>query len=332
MRRPKVKLDNLVVFMAVADKHGIDGAAVELGLSPSGVRKQLDSIENTFGINLFEKRQGRMILSEDGELFYDDAAKAVEQAILAEEQIYARRAIRNRHLVLGHSTNLPPKVIAAVSQLHVEDDSPVRIEHKSGLTSTVLRNVLDGTMHAGFGILPIHAPNLLVYTIHEEPLVVCIPAGHKFATKPVISPQDLDSEPFIAISREPWPQRHQEIEDHCAGFGVSLRVVADAYSAPEALAYVQQNSGICLLPASSAIGRSGVLIKPLSTQVLKRRCGVFIREDNHSSPLLQKLIEAALEWAKPPLFKRDPVPVRLPIGIKEGLRKVKEISYSSPRK
>ena len=43
MRRPRVKLDNLVVFMAVADKPGIDGAAVELALSPSGVRKQLDT-------------------------------------------------------------------------------------------------------------------------------------------------------------------------------------------------------------------------------------------------------------------------------------------------
>lgn len=326
MRRPRVKLDNLVVFMTVADKHGIDGAAVELGLSPSGVRKQLETLENTFGIRLFEKRQGHLILSEDGELFYGDAAKAVEQAILAEEQIYARRAIRNHHLVVGHSTNLPPKLIAAISQLRVEDKSAVRIEHKSGLTSTVVRDVLNGTIHAGFGILPIHSSDLLVWTIYEEPLVVCIPAGHKFAAKPAISPQDFDGEPFIAVSREPWPQRHQEIEDHCAGFGVGLRIVADAYSAPEALSYVEQKSGICLLPASSATGRPGVLTKTLSTHVLKRRCGVFIREGSHSSPLLQKLIEVSFELTNRPRLKHEAAPVRLPIMVKEGLRRVKEIS------
>ena len=318
MRRPRVKLDNLVVFMAVADKHDIDGAAVELGLSPSGVRKQLDSIENILGIRLFEKRQRRLILSEDGEGFYDDAAKAVDQALLAEEQIYARRAIRNHHLVVGHSTNLPPKVIAAISQLQVRDDSAVRIEHKSGLTSTVMRDVLNSTMHAGFGILPIPAPGLLISTIYEEPLVVCIPAGHKFAVKSVISPQDFDGEPFIAVSREPWPQRHQEIDEHCAGFGIDLQVVADAYSAPEALAYVEQKVGLCLLPASSAAGRIGILTKPLSTHVLKRRCGVFIREDNRSSVLLQKLIEAALELMARPRLKREPVPVRLPIVIRRS--------------
>lgn len=326
MRRPRVKLDNLVVFMTVADKHDIDRAAVELGLSPSGVRKQLDSIENTLGIRLFEKKQGRLILSEDGEDFYDDAAKAVEQALLAEEQIYARRAIRNHHLVVGHSTNLPPKVIAAISQLQIEDDQAVRIEHKSGLTSTVVRDVLNSTMHAGFGILPIHAPDLLLWTVYEEPLIVCIPTGHRFATKPVISPQDFDGEPFIAVSREPWPQRHQEIDEHCADFGVDLRVVADAYSAPEALAYVEQKAGLCLLPASSATGRTGILTKPLSTHVLKRRCGVIIREDNRSSVLLQKLIEAALQSTGRSHLKREPDSVRLPIVIKEGLRRVKEIS------
>ncbi len=31
---------------------------------------------------------------------------------------------------------LPPKLIAAIAQLCIEDDQPVDIEHRSGLTST----------------------------------------------------------------------------------------------------------------------------------------------------------------------------------------------------
>lgn len=325
MRRPKVKLDNLVAFLAVAEKRDIDDAAGELGLSASGVRKQLDAIENTFGIRLFEKIQGRLMLTEDGELFYEDAMKAVEQALLAEEQVYARQTIRNHHLVVGHSTNLPPRLIAAIAQLRIEGDQPVRIEHRSGLTSTTVRKVIDGALHAGFGILPIRSQDLLVRTIYEEPLVVCLPVGHRFTAKPVISPQDFDGEAFIAVSREPWPERHREIEDHCADFGVVLHVVADAYSASEALAYVEHKTGICLLPASSVVGWPGIVAKPLSTHVLARRCGVFIREDSHS-PLLQKLIEASLRQTNDLRIKRGPVSVTLPIVAKEEFRKVKGVS------
>ena len=98
---------------------------------------------------------------------------------------------------------------------------------------------------------------------------------------------------MIAVSREPRPERHREIEDHFLGFGIDLEVVADAYSAPEALTYVEQRVGFCLLAGTSVVNRPGITVKPLSTRVLMRRSGVFIREENRS-PLLQKLIETLL--------------------------------------
>jgi DNA-binding transcriptional LysR family regulator len=52
MRRPKVTLDNLTAFITVTEKRNVEDAAKELGLSASGARKQLDTIENTFGIRL----------------------------------------------------------------------------------------------------------------------------------------------------------------------------------------------------------------------------------------------------------------------------------------
>jgi DNA-binding transcriptional LysR family regulator len=325
MRRLRVKLDNFIAFMIVAEKRNVDDAAEELGLSASGVRKQLDVIENTFGIRLFEKSGGSLILTDDGELLYDDAMKTVEQALLAEERVYARQAIRNHHLVVGHSTNLPPKLITLITKIHIDDMHPVRLEHRSGLTSTTVRGVIEGSLHAGFGILPIRSPELLIRTIYEEPLVACIPTGHRLAVKPVISPQDFDGEPIIAVSREPWPERHREIEDHCADFGVDLRVVADAYSASEALIYVEQKAGICLLPISSVNCRAGITVKSLTTHVLMRRCGVFIREDNHS-PLLHKLLEVSLRQAEDVRLRRGLASVTLSITDREGHRKVKGVS------
>ena len=325
MRRPKVKLDNLIAFMAVAERHNIDGAAEELGLSPSGVRKQLENIEDTYGIRLFGKSRGRLILTEEGEQFYEDARKAVDQVLLTEEQVYARQAIRNHHLVVGHSTNLPPKLIAAITQIHIDDTQSVRIQHRSGLTSTTVRGVIEGSLHAGFGILPIRATELLVRTVYEEPLVACIPTGHRLAVRSSISPHDLDGEPMIAVSREPWPERHREIEEHFLDFGVVLSVVADAYSVPEAMAYVEQKIGVCLLPATSVTVRPGLMVKALSTHILMRRCGVFIREDNRT-PLLQKIFNVSFQQAEDPSLRREPTSVMLATTDREGSRKVKKLS------
>lgn len=326
-----MKLDNLIAFMTVAAKHSIEDAAGDLGLSPSGVRKQLENIEDAFGIRLFESVRGSLTMTEDGELFYEDAKKAVDQVFLAEEQVYARQAIRDRHLLVGHSTNLPARLIAAIAQIKIEDTHPVQIEHRSGLTSSTVRGVIEGSLHAGFGILPIRAPELLIRTIHVEPLVACLPADHRLALRAVVSPQDFDGEAVVAIARQPWPERHQEIEDHLADFGARIRVVADAYSGPEALAYVEQKLGVCFLPSSATVCQPGIITKPLSTRILFRRYGVFVREDN-KSVLLQKLLDVSLRLHDGTYLRRGPVVVSAQVTPWEDARKVRRVFQSSPKK
>jgi hypothetical protein len=63
---------------------------------------------------------------------------------------------------------------------------------------------------------------------------------------------------------------------------------------------VEQKTGICLLPGTSITGQPWITVKPLSTNILTRRCGLFVREDNRS-PLLQKLLDMALRRKRPAL-------------------------------
>lgn len=44
---------------------------------------------------------GSLVLTEDGKLFHEDVRKAVDQVLLAEEQLAAHQAIRNHHLLIG---------------------------------------------------------------------------------------------------------------------------------------------------------------------------------------------------------------------------------------
>jgi LysR family hca operon transcriptional activator len=262
-------------------------------LTPSAVRKQIEAVEGVLGVGLFEGRKGNLAVTEDGEIFVADAMVAVERAILAEEKTLSRQALKHHHLYIGHSTYLPPRLIALVHRIGIEGIPLVRIDHVSGLTANIVRRVFEGSLHAGFGFLPIQEPELMVRLINEEPLVACIPSSHRLAAKAAIYPHDLDGEPVIAVAREPMPLLHREIEEHFAEFGITLRIVADAFAAPEAMNYVVQKIGICLLAASSVTVRQGVSVRPLSTRVLTRRSGIFIREDNRS-PLTQKLIETVL--------------------------------------
>jgi DNA-binding transcriptional LysR family regulator len=172
----------------------------------------------------------------------------------------------------------------------------IRLEHKAGLTLALAADVVRGTLHAGLGYLPIVHPDLLVYQISEEPIVVCMPKAHPLSVKPMLRPKDLEGQPIIAASRDTFPILHRQIDDFFDDFGIKLNIVADAFGPHEAISMVEQRVGLCLVAASNA--KPYVVSKPLVPQTLKRRCGLFVREDNRH-PALRGFIDLLLEKTAP---------------------------------
>jgi DNA-binding transcriptional LysR family regulator len=78
---------------------------------------------------------------------------------------------------------LPPRLMAMLIQFHFEGAPPVEIEHRPELTPLIVQQVLDGTLHVGFGFLPQEHPDLTVRQLCEEPLVACLPASHPISAK-----------------------------------------------------------------------------------------------------------------------------------------------------
>jgi len=278
-------MDTLAAIICTAEKKSVTRAGTELGLSPSAITKRIKSAERITETKLFMTTEEGLILTEAGELCYGEAIKSLEHALLAEEKIAAYQMLKARHILVGHSTYLPPRFMGILIQFRFDADPPVHIEHRGGLTSAIAQQVIDGTLHAGFGYLPQVHPDLHVEQLFEEPLVVCMPSSHSLAAKHVIDPRDFNHEPFIAVSREQLPLLHEEIDDYFQGFGIHLNIVADAFDSPEAIAYVEQKMGVCLLASSSIHLRPGIVTKPLTHRILTRKSGMFIRADNRNELL-----------------------------------------------
>jgi DNA-binding transcriptional LysR family regulator len=163
------------------------------------------------------------------------------------------------------------------------------IEQTGGLDSDIERAVAGSVLHVGISFLPVNVPGLTVQPLLEDPVVLCVKAGHPLATKVEIRPEDLEGQPVIAVARGTIPALHEEIAGFFSGFGQELNVVADAYTPSEALCLVEQQIGVCFLARSSAVLGRNVVTKPLFTNVLTRKCGIFYREEN-AHPMIQRFV------------------------------------------
>jgi DNA-binding transcriptional LysR family regulator len=283
VRLPSLTFDVLVAVIALAERRTTELAAEELSLTPSAVHKRIRAAEALLGQRLFVGTDDGMVLTDEGRIFYPEAVRSVEQALLTEEKTRAFIRLNHGHILVGHSTYLPPRLLALVMKLELASSLAIKIHHIPGITASLAQRVVNGTLHVAFGDLPAPHPALLSHQLLEEPLMVCMLKSHSLAIQPFVRPQDLEGVPIIAVSRDSLPMQHLEIEDYFAGFGMQLHIAADAFGPPEALGMVEQNMGVSLLSASAAQS-AAVVAKPLAVKTLTRRSGLYVRGDNrHSS-------------------------------------------------
>ena len=80
-------MNELPIFIAVADNGGFSSAAAVLGLSKSAVSKRISQLESNLGVRLFHRTTRHLSLTEAGVTFYESAAAAVRCAQDAEDAV-----------------------------------------------------------------------------------------------------------------------------------------------------------------------------------------------------------------------------------------------------
>jgi LysR family transcriptional regulator, benzoate and cis,cis-muconate-responsive activator of ben and cat genes len=291
-------MDAQIAVLAVAEKGSLEAAGKYLGIGKSAVRKRVHSIESELGTPVFRSAGKGMVPTDAGNIYLPVARESVRQASLGVDRVRAFVRVQTNDLRIGYSSHLNARLLAVIAQLRLRPNDSLQIRTESLLTRQVIARVLQGELNVGFGFLPIQEPDLFARQIMEEPLMVCLPAGHRLGAKGEIQPEELENEPMIAVGRKALPGKHEEMVAHFESLGVSLRFVADAYLPREALWQVGQGSGFALMTRSSAeTSRSDIVLRPLADRLLTVKSGVFIRrEHDQSDNSIKQFVERV--WAE----------------------------------
>jgi len=293
MRQLRVTMDGQIALLAVAEKGSFEAAGKYLGIGKSAIRKRVHSVDTELGTPVFRAMGKGMVLTDAGNLYLLSARESVRQALLGVDRVQAFLRAQTNDLRIGYSTYLNTRLLDIIRRIQPEGIGSLSVTKESLTTRQTVAGVLQGDFHVGFGILPILESDISSRLLFEEPLVACLPVRHRLATRSMIRPEELENEPVISVSRKGLPGRHQEIVTHFESLGVSLKFVADAYSAREALWLVTQGIGVSLTTRFSASSyRYDVVIRPLSDRLLTVKSGVFTRRDH-----VQKLVSDFVDLA-----------------------------------
>lgn len=246
-------LEQLRIFVAVAERQHVTQAARALNLTQSAVSSALAALETRHGVALFD-RVGRGIrLNTAGQVFLDEARAVLARAAAAETALADLSGLARGRLSIHASQTiasywLPPR-LAAFHAAHPGIDLDIAI----GNTAQVARAVAEGEAELGLVEGEVDDPVLERSLLDHDDLALIVAAAHPWAGL-AAEPEDLTASAWVMREAGSGTRAALEAALKARGLGLADLTIAMTLPANEAVrTAVRAGAGAALLSRSVAV-------------------------------------------------------------------------------
>jgi DNA-binding transcriptional LysR family regulator len=191
------QLPYLDTFATAAELSCFTAAGRALGLTQAAVSQRVQALEAQLGVALFQRRGGRVLLTEAGRRLHGYARRILDLHREARREVTGRPAPLTGELALAASSvpgeHLLPGLLDAFRRKHPH----VRVRAAVADTGAVLGQVERGAAHLGLVGGKGASPHLEYRCFACDTLVLVVPAGHPWARRRRVSLDRLCGQPLI---------------------------------------------------------------------------------------------------------------------------------------
>ncbi|WP_375054978.1 LysR family transcriptional regulator [Zobellella sp. DQSA1] len=229
-------------FAAVAREGSITRAAEQLLLAQPAVTMTIKKLEQRLGTALFDRRQGRMHLTAEGERLYQHAERILGALRLAEQDMAALHDLNSGEVCIGIPSMLgsfyfPPLLMAFK---HRYPGLSIRVEEAG--TQDLLERLCRGELGLGIVLTSSLPAGLTGLPLLREEMVAVVSAEHPARHQPYMAIEDFLRQE-LAVFRHGFFHR-EYIDDVARQTGISPRIGFESNLIPLLKAVVRQGFAI----------------------------------------------------------------------------------------
>lgn len=281
------QIQDLHVFVAVAESGSFSAAARSLRLSPSTVSKLISRIENRVGVRIFDRSWKAAILTREGEFYLQNVRRAID-AITDLESLGETLARVPHGTLRVHAgplftrSQLAP-LLPALAALYPD----LRIEFRLGPQFVGLADDMDIAIH--FGALP--DSSLIPRKIAASRRVLCAAPSYLGRHGVPKAPGELASHRLLNYTmpgRETWPFISGQKVEHIP---IQSQICAD--QADLLLELARNGMGIVRLPEFGVADDfdAGRLVPLLTSYTRREAIYAVVRTRRNLSPRLRVFMD-----------------------------------------
>jgi len=214
-----VTLEQLRIFVAVAELEHMTRASQSLNLTQSATSAAVAALEARYATKLFNRIGRRIELTDAGRVFLVEARAVLARAAAAETVLSDFAGLSRGSLSLAASQTvgnywLPP-LIHRYQSLH----PGIRLSLRIGNTEQVAAWVIEGMADLGVIEGKLDEPALAIQPIADDELVLVVGNRHPWAKRRSVAPRDLRNTSWVL--RERGSGTRAIFEEALAKFGLT---------------------------------------------------------------------------------------------------------------
>jgi DNA-binding transcriptional LysR family regulator len=254
-----MELRHLRYFTAVVECKGYREASRQLHIAQPSISEAVSDLEDELGLKLFSRAHRNARVTPEGQIFYEDAVRILQQAETA--ILTAKRAAEGKvgRLSIGFIGSATLSFLPDLVRRYKLEYPNVKLAlhdlYPTELDKACDRGEIDIAITRTLSLE--RSKNRQSRVLLRDPLVAVLPRSRKLKLKSKkIRLADLANERFILFHREGAPAVFDTIVGACRAQGFSPRVENEPNSMQTILSLVEAEEGVAIVPASISNLRS----------------------------------------------------------------------------
>jgi len=246
--------DKIETFLCAADCLSFSEAAKTLHLSQPSVSHQIKTLEQQLGVALFTRSNTGLELTEAGRVLRPWARRLMQDFINLKDMMNSLEEDIVGELRISCSTTSGKYILPQIVARFCNRYPNIRARILTCKPERAALDLMQGEAHVGVVSSEIADPNFETQHFFEDNISFIVPAGHRWARRATIEPQELLEEPLLIREEESGTRRVvlAELAKHDIGLD-DLRLLMELGNAEAIVATVAAGYGVSFVSSLAVI-------------------------------------------------------------------------------
>jgi len=291
-----MNLESLQLYCDIVRLHSFSRGAAEHNISQSAASQTIQQMETDLRVRLLDRSKRPFSITPEGKKFYETCREILQSYEETRVEITRGQQELAGTVRVAAIYSVGLHGMSGQMQRFLSKYPRARVRLECLHPDEVVEAVLSDKTDLGLLSYPPAKRALSVVHLHSEPMVFVCHPSHRLAKKKLVTPEDLDEQPFVAF--EETLAIRKAIDRALRKLDVRPNVVMEFDNVETIKQAIIIGTGVSLLPAPTVAKEASIgtlAVVPFDLPGLERPIGAIYRRNKPMTPAVSRFLQLLRE-------------------------------------